>query len=79
MAHVLALPDPRKIGGKYLDNGNWRITEATARKLCKPYALPRHGLAGLQRSCEPRSFSYSPLEEPFEPGNLLRLRLGLLG
>jgi len=43
MVHLIALPDPTKVGGKYLDNGFWRITEATARKLCKPDPLPRHG------------------------------------
>ena len=40
---------------------------------------PQNPEPGCERVSEPRSFSYSPLEEPFEPGNLLRLRLGLLG
>ncbi len=44
-----ALPDPRKVGGKYLDNGFWQITEATARKLCEPHGLPRPGYYRLVR------------------------------
>jgi hypothetical protein len=36
-------PALAKFGAKYIDNGFWRITEPTARKLCAPDPLPRSG------------------------------------
>jgi hypothetical protein len=34
MGNLVTLPDPTKIGGKYIDNGFWQLTTAQARKLC---------------------------------------------
>ncbi len=36
-------PDLARFGTKYIDNGFWRITGPTARKLCEPDPLPRYG------------------------------------
>jgi len=43
MLTLAPMPDPSTVGGTYLDNNFWQITEKTAIKLCEPYGLPRHG------------------------------------
>ena len=43
MPQPIAGPDLSRFGAKYIDNGFWRITAPTARKLCEPDALPKFG------------------------------------
>jgi hypothetical protein len=43
MTQPVLRPNLDRFGAKYIDNGFWQITKATARKLCEPDPLPRYG------------------------------------